>query len=89
MALLVEQEGPRDYLSVLTEHRGGFDFENCPRNLRLVGDFQDSCSTGGQSRGGRVTEVIIMCWGSLCCIREVHGSCIRRSSRWSAVLLDH
>lgn len=35
MALLVESSTPQDYLSVLSEHRGGFDFDNCDRNLRL------------------------------------------------------
>lgn len=30
------EEVPRDYLDVLTQERGGFNFENCERNLRLV-----------------------------------------------------
>lgn len=35
MAALAE-DVPQDYYSVLTQSRGGFNFENCERNLRLV-----------------------------------------------------
>lgn len=39
MALLAELEGPQDYMSVLQEKRGGFDFENFDRNIRIAKAF--------------------------------------------------